>query len=163
MYAYQLAAADQELPHGVVNSMMISGVGAYGEAWEYIDALPNEEVCRTGAAPNPSVYPLPTLLHYCQQYGVANVLFAKRSIPKNIFTCQSPLLVEPSTDAMSSQNAYITGNDGKRRDLDSKAHKRYVFSTCAITSAMNEALLFFKLHHCDKSEANTEKKLSLVK
>jgi hypothetical protein len=163
MYAYQLAAADQKLPHGVVDSMMISGVDAYGEAWEYIDALPNEEVCRMGASPNPSAYPLPTLLHYCQYYGVANVVFAKRSIPTNFFTCQSPLLEEPPLDAMSSQYAYIFGRDGKRQDLDSKDHKRHVFSSCAMTSAMNEAALFFKLHHCDNSEANTEKKISLVR
>ena len=155
MYAYQLAAADQKLPHGVVDSMMISVVNGYGEAWDYIDALPNEEVCRMGASPNPSAHPLPTLLHYCQHYGVANVLFSKKvTVPKNILSCQSSLLKEPPSDAMSSQNAYLIGVDGKRRDLDSKEHKRHVFSSCAITSAMNEALQFFKLHHCDKSEAS---------
>lgn len=163
MYAYQLAAADQKLPHWLVTSMMISGVDAYGEAWDYIDALPNEEVCKMGASPDPSKYPLPTLLHYCQNYGVANVLFAKRSIPENIFTCQSPLLEEPSTDAMSSHNAYNFVSKGKRQDLDGKHHKRNVFSSCAITSAINEAALFFKHHHCDKTEANTEMTLSLVK
>ena len=146
-----------------LTTMMISGVDAYGEAWDYIDALPNEEVCRMGASPNPSAYPLPTLLHYCQYYGVANVVFAKRSIPTNLFTCQSPLLEEPPIDAMSSQYAYMFGRDGKRQDLDSKDHKRHVFSSCAIISAMNDAALFFKLHHCDKSEANTEKKISLVR
>ena len=163
MYAYQLAAADQKLPHGTVDSMMISAVETYGEAWDYIDALPNEEVCRMGTSPNPSRYPLPTLLHYCQHYGVANVIFAKRSIPQNIFSCQSPLFEEPPIDAMSSQNAYVMDIGGKRQDLNNKHHKRHVFASCAIISAMNEAALFFKLHHCDKSETNTEKKLSLVK
>lgn len=164
MYAYQLAAADQKLPHELVTSMMISAVDTYGEAWDYIDALPNEEVCRMGASPNPSKYALPTLLHYCQHYGVANVLFAKRSIPHNIFTCQSPLLEEPSTDAMSSHNAYNIVSRGKRQErqnLGGKHHKRHVFSSCAITSAVNEAALFFKHHHCDKT-ANTEKTLSLT-
>jgi len=163
MYAYQLAAADQKLPHVVVDSMMISSVNTYGEAWDYIDALPSEEACRIGASPNPSRYTLPTLLHYCQQYGIANVLFAKRSIPHNIFSCQSPLLDEPPTDPMSSQNAYFIDSRGKRQDLDIKHQKRHVFASCAITSAMNEAALFFKLHHCDESKAKTEKKISLVK
>ena len=31
MYAYQLAASDVTLPHEVVNTMMVSGVDAYGE------------------------------------------------------------------------------------------------------------------------------------
>ncbi|KAL7431266.1 hypothetical protein ACHAXM_003999 [Skeletonema potamos] len=163
MYAYQLAAADQELPHGVVDSMMISAVNTYGEAWDYIDALPNEDVCGIGASPDPIRYPLPTLLHYCQTYGIAKVLFEKRSIPQNVFSCQSPLLKEPPTDPMSSQNSYIMDMRGNRQDLDIKHQKRHVFASCAITSAMNEAALFFKLHHCGKSEANTEKKISLIK
>ena len=161
MYAYQLAAADQELPHGVVDSMMVSGVEAYGEAWDFIDALPIEDVCRIGSSPDPSANALPTLLHYCQQYGVTNVLFSKRLIPHNVFTCESPLFVEPPTDVMSPENAYVIDR-GTRRDLDEKYHKRHAFSTCTITSAMNEAALFFKRHHCDQSTANMQKTFSLL-
>jgi hypothetical protein len=154
MYAYQLAAADQKLPHGVVDSMMISHSDTYGEAWDYIDALPDEEVCRIGASPIPYKYPLPTLLHYCQHYGVATVLFSKNRIPENFFSCQSHLLEEPPTDALSPNNAYRMDLNGKKLDLDKKQHKRHVFATCAITSAMNDAAHFFKMHHCNKLEAN---------
>lgn len=162
MYAYQLAAADQKLPHGVVDSMMISSVETYGEAWDYIDALPSEEACQIGSSLDTSRYPLPTLLHYCQHYGVANVLFTKHGIPPNFFSCESPLLKEPAAEAMASENAYLTDRKGKRQDLDSKSHKRHVFATCAITTAMNDAALFFKSRHCKKSDANLEKSISLV-
>lgn len=162
MYAYQLAAADQKLPHGVVDSMMISSVETYGEAWDYIDALPDEKICEIGSSLDSNRYPLPTLLHYCQHYGVANVLFTKHGIPPNFFSCESPLLMEPPADVMTSQNAYLTDRRGKRQDLDSKSHKRHAFATCAITKAMNDAALFFKSRHCQKSDANLKKSLSLV-
>jgi len=162
MYAYCLAAADMGLPHEVVNSMMISSVGAYGEGWDMIDKIPDDEVCLSGITPNKSLHPLPTLLHYCQNYGVGEVLFTKHLMPADIFTCQKPLLIEPADDAMSPDNAYKLKFGGQKEVLKPKLHKRNVFATCALTSIVNEASLFFKLHHCNKSETNKERKLNLL-
>mmetsp|Transcript_33223 Transcript_33223/g.54288 ORF Transcript_33223/g.54288 Transcript_33223/m.54288 type:complete len:425 (+) Transcript_33223:3-1277(+) len=162
MYAYCLAAADRGLPHEVVDSMMISAADAYGEGWDMIDKIPDEEVCLTGIAPNQSLHPLPTVLHYCQNYGVGDVLFTKYLMPDDIFTCQKPLLIEPGDDAMSPGHAYRLKLGGKKEELKPKLHKRNVFATCAMTSIVNEASLFFKLHHCNKSEANKERKLNLL-
>jgi len=162
MYAYCLAAADLQLPHEVVDSMMISAADAYGEGWDFIDAIPDDDVCTTAVAPAYKKYPLPTVLHYCQTYGVSNVLFSKYKIPENIFTCEKPLLVEPADDAMSGENSFFINEIRKRVDLKPKYHKRHTFATCAMTSAVNEAALFYKMHHC-KAPANKERTITLVK
>ena len=163
MYAYSLAAADQGLPHEVVNSMMISATDAYGEGWDMIDAIPNNDVCNTGITQNQSQYPLPTVLHYCQTYGVEEVLFSKYFMDSDIFTCSKPLLVEPGEDVMSPENAHKPKRGGKgKEELKPKLHKRHAFVTCAITSAINEAALFFKLHHCKESNKIRNLNLALI-
>ena len=81
MYAYCLAAADVGLPHEVVNTMMISADDAYGEGWDLIDKLPDDQVCISGITPNQSAGPLPTLLHYCQSFGVGDIFFSKYLVP----------------------------------------------------------------------------------
>jgi len=150
MYSYCLAAADQGLPHEVVNSMMISAIDAYGEAWELVDSIPDDQVCLTGITPNQSKYPLPTVVHYCQGYGVGEVYFTKYQMDPDIFTCSAQLLNEPGNDAMSPENAYKRRNKKAKKEVfeKPKLHKRSVFITCAMTSVVNEALLFYKLHHC---------------
>lgn len=136
--------------------MMISSADGYGEGWDLIDAIPAEELCTTGITADYKTHPLPTVLHYCQHYGVSGVLFTKYMIPQDIFTCQKPLLVEPADDAMSPENAFMLNGAGERISLNPKHHKRNLFATCAMTSAVNEAALFFKLHHCDNSSAQSE-------
>ena len=42
--AYSLAAADLELPHEVVDSMMITDGTSFGEGWDLIDAIPTNEI-----------------------------------------------------------------------------------------------------------------------
>ena len=164
MYAYCLAAADKGLPHEVVNSMMVSaaGPGAYGEGWELIDLIPDKEVCSIGKIPDPRRYPLPTVIHYCQNYGVGNILFSKYLMPDDIFTCSKPLLMEPGDNAMSPDNAYkIAVTGGKKIELEPKPHKHNVFVACAMTSIVNQASLFFKQHSC-AGQANKEKTLNLL-
>ena len=69
----------------------------------------------------------------------------------DIFTCQKPFLVEPSDDAMSPDEGPAPNNGvGKEMLL----HKRSVFATCLMTSTVNEALLFFKMHHCNAETSN---------
>jgi len=162
MYAYSLAAADRGLPHEIVSSMMISSTDAYGESWDLIDDIPDERVCMSGILPNQAKAPLPTLLHYCQEYGAGDVLFSKYFLPDSIFSCDQPLLIEPGDDAMSPENAYKLRPGRKKVQLNHELHKRNVFTACAMTSVVNEASLFFKLHHCNGSEANKERTLDLL-
>lgn len=162
MYAYCLAAADKGLPHEVVSSMMISSVTAYGEGWKMIDAIPDDEVCTTGILPNQSRHTLPPILHYCQSYGVGDILFYKYLLDDDIFTCSKPLLVEPGKDVMSPKNAYTKKLGQEKVTLDPKLHKRNAFATCAITSIVNEASLFYKLHHCKAESSNKENTLYLI-
>lgn len=162
MYAYSLAAADKGLPHEIVNSMMISVPNGYGEGWKMIDAIPNDEVCMTGILPNQSRHTLPPILHYCQSYGVGNVTFYKYLLDEDIFTCSKPLLVEPGDDAMSPNNAHKKKIGGEIEILDPKLHKRNAFAACAMTSIVNEASLFYKLHHCNNEPSNKENTLYLL-
>ncbi|KAL7551192.1 hypothetical protein ACHAWF_014388 [Thalassiosira exigua] len=163
MYAYCLAAADSGLPHEVVNTMMISDDRGYGEGLDLIDSIPDDELCSTGIAPNQSHHPLPTVLHYCQSYGVGDVLFTKYLVPNDIFSCPKPLLIEPGDDALSNDNAYKRNyKTDKKETLQPKMHRRNVFLACAMISTVNEASLFFKRHHCKESEANKERTLNLL-
>lgn len=97
-----------------------------------------------------------------QSYGVGDVVFSKYSIPTDILTCEKPLLVEPLEDeAMSKKNAFRRERMGnQKKDLNPKMHKRNVFSTCAMTSIVNEAALFFKKHHCKPEETNKERSIT---
>jgi hypothetical protein len=137
-------------------------VTAYGEGWSMIDAIPDDEVCMTGIVPNQSRHTLPPILHYCQNYGVGEVIFSKYLVDEDIFTCSKPLLVEPGVDAMSPDQAYKKVIGPGTEKLDPKLHKRHVFATCALTSIMNEASLFYKLHHCDVASSNKENTLYLL-
>ena len=41
--------------------------------------------------------PMPTVVHYCQFFIAGEMAFGKRRVPHDIFTCESPLLLEPSS------------------------------------------------------------------
>ena len=84
-------------------------------------------------------------------------------MPHDIFTCEKALLIEPvEAEAMSPANAFILDrfNKQKKTDLNPRMQKRHVFATCAMTSVVNEAALFFKKHHC-KTNATKERTINL--
>jgi hypothetical protein len=96
MYAYSMAAAHEKLPHLQFEHFMISNTDSPGEGWPWIDKL--EDSC---LSPNEDgIYypgtPLPTVVHYCQNFRVAHIEFAKRSASHSMFTCDAPLFEEPS-------------------------------------------------------------------
>jgi len=97
MYAYSMGAAHERLPHLQVDHYMVSNTDAGGEGWQWVDLL--EDVC---APPQNGIYfpgkPLPTFAHHCQFYRAGEMGFQKRRIPHNIFSCESPLLLEPPVD-----------------------------------------------------------------
>ena len=46
----------------------------------------------------PGVKLMPSLMHYCQGYHAGDFGIMKRRVPKNIFTCESPMLLDPPND-----------------------------------------------------------------
>lgn len=98
MYAYSMAAAHEKLPHLQVLNHMVSNVGDYGEGWPWVDAL--SDVCEPPDANGRffSGKPMVTFVHFCQNYRAGNIGFGKRAVPHDIFSCASPMLVEPPRD-----------------------------------------------------------------
>lgn len=39
-----------------------------------------------------------TVIHYCQNYRAGEFGWQKRRVPKNIFSCDSPMLLQPPSD-----------------------------------------------------------------
>ena len=97
MYAYSMAAAHERLPHMQFEHFMVSNTDAGGEGWPLVDKLPN--AC---APPVNGIYlpgtPLPTVVHYCQNFRAGELGFAKRQVHRDIFSCAHPLFKEPPVD-----------------------------------------------------------------
>ncbi len=109
MYAYSMAAAHEKLPHLQLDNYMVSNVEAGGEGWEWVDSL--DSVC---IPPNEQgIYypndPMPTVIHFCQTYRGGDLMYTKRRVPKDIFKCDSPLLVEPTADLQNADYFYKKG------------------------------------------------------
>lgn len=86
MYAYCMAAAHLDLPHQLVDHLMISNVNCGGEGWPFVDALKQntgeENVCETMMTGSvdllnspQSAIPLPTVIHFCQRYTIGDTFF----------------------------------------------------------------------------------------
>jgi len=137
MYAYCIAAAHLQLPHTLIDSLMISSAGIGGEGWKFISDIPESETCSFASSPDHSIRPIPSLIHYCQRYVVDTRYFwGKRKVPHGIFTCDHPLLEEPPMDL--GQGVSHTEKD-----------RMNAFMVCALTKFTNDAMLFFKDHHCE--------------
>ena len=166
MYAFSIASAHLELPHQMVASLMISDTSTIiGEGWEWIDALPKEDICSfaMNKLGKETSHKLPSVMHFCQRYGVGErAFFAKKKVPKDFFSCESPLIEEPNMDIGSGKYLYR-----KPPFLDSKVtysaaiEKREAFVICGMTGILNQAALFFKRKHCVGSKINTEKEINL--
>ena len=148
MFAFCAAAAHLELPHQLMESLMVSNVGTPGEGWDFINNIPKDEVCSFAKAPDHEKYAVPSVLHYCQRYIIGPWFWAKRRMPHNIFTCDAPLLKEPDTSLME-YNYFITP-DGQRQDLKERFWAGNAFMVCALIEALNEAGTFFKKNSCEK-------------
>jgi hypothetical protein len=98
MYAYSMAAAHENLPHLQFEHFMVSNTDAAEEGWPLVDDIP--DTCEPPDASG--IYypgrPLPTVVHYCQNFRVSYIEFAKRSANKAMFTCGAPLFEEPPKD-----------------------------------------------------------------
>lgn len=159
MYAYCIAAAHLRLPHMLIDSMMISAAGIGGEGWKFIKDIPAAEVCTFAANPDHGVHPLPSVIHYCQHYGVDKYFWSKRKVPHGIFTCEHPLLVEPPADLGSGKYLEVIPKgktESEKKVLTAEKEKMEAFMVCALTSATNDAMVTFKKTHCEDG-GNVEK------
>lgn len=92
-----MAAAHENLPHLQMEHFMVSNTDAGGEGWPLVDVLPDACIPPVDGIFFPGV-PLPTVVHYCQNYRAGLIGFAKRQANKQMFSCEAPLLVEPPLD-----------------------------------------------------------------
>ena len=166
MYAYSISAAHNRLPHQLVASYMISDTvedQAGGEGWMFVDEIPGNEVCSFALnSLDADIHPLPAVLHFCHRYGVGDhAFFTKKKLPKDFFSCESPLLEEPAMDIGSGKYLYKKPpfRDDKVQ-LSAVVEKREAFMICSSIGFLNEAALFFKYRHCG-DDANLKKEISL--
>jgi hypothetical protein len=92
---------------------------------------------------------LPTFLHYCQNYKLANHTFAKRKVPHDFFRCDgSPLAFDVSAivDELDSIE-----DDVALSSIERKRRTRTGFMLCHIIPLMNMALIDYKRDVCEKT------------
>jgi hypothetical protein len=153
MYAYSMAAAHAELPHTQIENYMVSNTNAGGEGWAHVDVL--DDTC---APPVDGIYQkgtnLPTVLHYCQNFRAGEIGFAKRQVPKNIFNCDQPLLVEPPSN-LGKVDYHI--KNGKKEPLKDYLVKRNSYALCVSHRSINAAVTYYKQNICGNNVTNYEK------
>lgn len=167
MFAYSIAAAHAELPHNLVDSLMVSdaGVPPGGEGWDLVDAIPADEVCgfcRHGQD-HARKHALPSVLHLCQRYALgADWFFAKRQVPPDLYECDAPLFAEPPRELAVLYDYRQAPGGGKRFDVTIAEAKRHAFALCYAYALLNEAATFAKLNDPDCDKPNLEKTRNLV-
>jgi len=145
MYAYSMAAAHEQLPHLQLKNMLVSNTDAGGEGWDWIDKLNNTCVPPVNGIYFPDL-PMPTMVHFCQGYRAGPLGFAKRQVPKNIFSCEQSLLLQ-TPDDLGFVDYRI--KDGKRESLSNRQVKRNSFMLCVIYKSINAAVIDFKKRMCN--------------
>ncbi len=86
MHAYSMAAAHLHLPHSQYNHFMISNPRMEEEGWAWIDTMTEDELCQDSSMSIGK--PLPIFLHYCQHYGLRDIMLSKYTIlPRDVLSC----------------------------------------------------------------------------
>jgi hypothetical protein len=164
MYAYSMAAAHEKLPHLQVDHYMVSNVDAGGEGWPWVDQLadvcvpPEEDIEKNQVTYYPGL-PIPTVVHFCQSFRAGEFGFFKRRVPKNIFSCEHDLLLEPPRDLAKAN--YIIKKDQKQTAKNAKLVKRNAYVLCIVYHSLNLALKDYKKRMCPQ-DASTSYKESIV-
>lgn len=159
MFAFCIAAAHLELPHQIIDSLMVSNVGVGGEGWPMVDNFPKENLCELARNVDHKKYAVPSVIHFCQRYTVGNWFFSKRKMKKDFFTCESPLMEEPPNNIVAKSDFKLPPG-GEKKELNTKMSKREGFMVCGILGALNDAGRFFKDNSCN-GEGNTSNVLNL--
>ena len=160
MYAYSTGAAHVELPHQLAYSFMVSSTDmSHHEGWKPIDeAAKPEDVCRhvrSDVTKDPEAAAwaaqVPQVLHYCQRYFLGPYFFSKYKLPKDFLSCGQPLLKDPldheGAKFAAIYDSSVTPNNQLNK-LSKVDAKRHAFMLCYIISIMNEAIMYWKQHHC---------------
>jgi len=154
MYAYSMAAAHEKLPHITLRHYMISNTDADDEGWDWIDKLTHDDVCQTSE--NGNYLPnkiLPTFVHYCQWFRMADIGFQKRRITKlKPFTCSGPMMLDLPKN-LSTFN-YVIKGDNSRHKISVIQAKRNTFTLCKIHDAINSAVEDYKQRSCENGNSN---------
>eukprot|EP00560_Eucampia_antarctica_P000175 CAMPEP_0197833378 /NCGR_PEP_ID=MMETSP1437-20131217/18849_1 /TAXON_ID=49252 ORGANISM="Eucampia antarctica, Strain CCMP1452" /NCGR_SAMPLE_ID=MMETSP1437 /ASSEMBLY_ACC=CAM_ASM_001096 /LENGTH=517 /DNA_ID=CAMNT_0043437397 /DNA_START=50 /DNA_END=1606 /DNA_ORIENTATION=+ len=162
MFAFCLAAAHLELPHQVVDSLMVSNpIAGGGEGWQLIHKIDKKDICSVAQSPDHEKYAVPSVIHFCQRYNVGPWFFAKRRIPKDIFSCDSPLLREPELDIAVKYDYKITP-EGAKVQSQSSVVSASSFAICVLIQAVNDAAHYYKQTKCDGG-GNQDKTIVFVK
>ena len=176
MFAYCIAASHLQLPHVVMDSLMVSDQGiSKGEGWDFLEDVPAEDVCTFAAKTiNRFKYntakemyddkknrlwsskedlvlaQMPNVLHLCQRYMVEEWFFGKRKVPKDYFTCESPILQTPPPNLATMYKYRIRPGDPRDQHIPLPAIqiKKSTFMICAATKALQDASTYFKSHYC---------------
>ena len=158
MYAFCIAAAHLELPHQIIDSLMVSNPGVGGEGWPLVDRIPPQEMCDFAAKPDHNKHALPSVLHLCQRYSVGDDwFFGKRKIPHDIYECETPLFIEPPKDLATLYTYKKPPNAKEKTDLTPKVINQETFMLCHLTALINEASSYYKANACPGGTANLKK------
>lgn len=174
MFAYSIAAAHLELPHALLDSLMVSDVSAAGgEGWALVERIPPQQLCGLCQTSNNSnnnnnkllhtSYAVPSVLHMCQRYVVGDEwFFTKRKIPSDIYDCDTPLFAEPPPD-LAVKYDYKHAPGGKRFALSQQEAVRQSFMLCTIYAVLNEAAAQYKHNACSATTAAAVDTINLKK
>merc|ERR1719343_689641 len=153
MYGYCMAAAHLQLKHQMARGMMISNVGmSQGEGWAF---LPKDtQACDVSRYEDT----VPNVIHFCQRYTIGDYFINKYLFPKEIFSCEHPLMELPPADILED-TWYSHYGDGSveqwDQEKDSIQRYRNAFMVCSLFPAINAAATFYKDQHCDKYDPKT--------
>jgi hypothetical protein len=153
MFGYNLAAAHLQLRHTIAHSFMVSQpMVSNGEGWILVDKVETKDVCNN----YPKEY-LPHVLHFCQRYHLGKWFFDKYRLRRDFISCEAPLLAVPPPDVGLKYDYHIWPGDGSRAQLSDRGRKYHAFMLCTLISALNDAAIYDKDHHCDKATANYDR------
>lgn len=162
MFAYCIAAAHLELPHQLIDSLMISDVRSDPEGWPLIDKIPPTETCSFARHIDAEKYAVPNVVHLCQRYGVGKEwFFSKRRIPSDIYDCDAPLFAEPPAD-LATLYDFREMPHGEHKPMTETESNRFSFLLCYLYGLLNDAATFYKEGACPAGSANLLKTRNLV-
>jgi len=90
--------------------------------------------------------PMPNVIHFCQTFRAGEVSFMKRRVPHDLFTCESPMLIDVPKNLAASD--YRIKDNKKESVNNARSMKRHAFTLCVIYNSINSALLDFKQKMC---------------
>lgn len=141
---------------------MISDVTAKCEGWSLVDSIPPSETCSFARNIDRDKFPVPSVVHLCQRYGVGkDWFFAKRRIPSDIYDCETPLFAEPPLDLATTYD-FKEMPHGDHKSITKEESNRLSFMICYLYGLLNDAATFYKQGGCPAGTANLEKTRNLV-